>query len=80
MLLESQEDEGVLAAILQPEGAALAVGTPIAVFAPEGSDPGAAAAWRPPSSDVYDDRQPTVGVLEWQSYLKESQKKDGGCM
>ncbi|KIY96201.1 hypothetical protein MNEG_11761 [Monoraphidium neglectum] len=92
LLIESQED-GVLARRLAPEGATLPVGAPIAVVWEESgggggdgdADAGRLAAARrhtPPTKDVYDESQPSVRVLEWQSYLKESSEDPGAkkCM
>jgi hypothetical protein len=95
LLVESQED-GVLAHILVPEGQQVPIGTPIAIInedaaaAPQqqqqqqqqqsrAEGPG----YTCPTSNVYDPQQPSVRVLEWQSYLKDSTKPAGsdcGCM
>lgn len=75
------QEDGTLAKRLAPEGATLPVGSPIAHLAEEGagpSDVAAAAACRLATSDVYDESQARVRVLEWQSFLKES-KEEPGC-
>jgi hypothetical protein len=93
LLLESQE-EAVLAAVLVPVGQEVKIGAPIAVLCEEdgGVDAAKEAAQQIASLDMYDDaavqqQQTRSGVtlqlLEWQSYLKDSQKGPGdscGCM
>lgn len=79
LLVESQEG-GVLARRLAEEGAALPAGRPIALLAEDaaGADAARRAGVEAPTRDVYDASQPSVRVLEWQSYLKES-REDPGC-
>ncbi|KAG1675412.1 hypothetical protein FOA52_012331 [Chlamydomonas sp. UWO 241] len=78
LLVESQE-EGFLAQILVPEGPdAVRVGAPVATFCDTAE--GAAAAAAPgaptlPTTDVYDESQPHVNVLPWQSFLKTSTRE-----
>jgi hypothetical protein len=94
LLLESQE-EAVLAAVLVPEGQEVKIGTPIAVLCEDQDDVAAAgkAAKQIAGLDMYDDAAVqqqqqsssgmTLQLLEWQSYLKDSQKEPGdscGCM
>jgi len=78
MLVESQED-GYLAKVLVPEGTDnLPAGRPVAVFAETEAAAAAAAADgapRVPTTDVYDDAQPRVAVLPWQSFLKQGSRK-----
>jgi pyruvate/2-oxoglutarate dehydrogenase complex dihydrolipoamide acyltransferase (E2) component len=91
LLIESQE-EGLLTHILVPEGQQVPVGTPIAIINEEAGSASqqqqqqgkaASQSYTCPSSNVYDSQQPSVRVLEWQSYLKDSSKAPGsdcGCM
>ena len=59
-----------LGALLAEEGSACA--------AEEGAAAAEAAArWVVPTSDVYDEAQPRVRVLEWQSFLKGGEGGDG---
>lgn len=98
LLLESQE-EAYLAAVLVPEGQDVRIGTPVAVLCEDEEQVpavAAAAAQQLAGLDVYDEaamqrQQQRQGglklqLLEWQSYLKESSKKEPssdsscGCM
>lgn len=79
MLIESQED-GFIAKILIPEGRKVKVGTPIALWCEYAEDMQKAKDFTCPTDNVYDDSQPEVKVLEWQSYLKTSSKEGSGCM
>lgn len=81
--------------ILAAEGSSLPVGAPIAILRDaslaeaESSGSGGAGESagkldRCPTTDVYDDSQPRVKVLEWQAYRRDAAKGggsgDGGCM
>jgi pyruvate/2-oxoglutarate dehydrogenase complex dihydrolipoamide acyltransferase (E2) component len=79
LLVESQE-EGYLARILVESGQeVLPVGAPIALLVESQESLKEVAAlpssWKPPTTNVYDDTQPRVNVLPWQSYLKETSRK-----
>lgn len=79
LLVESQE-EGYLAKILVESGQdVIAVGTPIGLLVESKEALEGAAAlpsdWRPHTTNVYDETQPKVNVLPWQSYLKEASRK-----
>eukprot|EP00197_Chlamydomonas_leiostraca_P008548 CAMPEP_0202884766 /NCGR_PEP_ID=MMETSP1391-20130828/41319_1 /ASSEMBLY_ACC=CAM_ASM_000867 /TAXON_ID=1034604 /ORGANISM="Chlamydomonas leiostraca, Strain SAG 11-49" /LENGTH=191 /DNA_ID=CAMNT_0049567995 /DNA_START=378 /DNA_END=953 /DNA_ORIENTATION=- len=81
MLVEAQE-EGWLAARLVQEGQAVVkVGTPVGVVC-EDEDQAkqlSRQGYKCPTGDVYDEQQPRVNVLTWQSYLKTG-KKQVKCM
>lgn len=49
---------------------------PIGVVVESEEDVGAVAqAYQPPTTDVYDEAQPEVKVLTWQSYLKTGERQ-----
>ncbi|GAX84838.1 hypothetical protein CEUSTIGMA_g12259.t1 [Chlamydomonas eustigma] len=86
LLVESQE-EGYLAEILVDAGPSLVpVGRPVAVLVESQEDllkwqehlakrPTPGLKWQCPTTNVYDDTQPPVAVLPWQSFLKSSTRK-----
>lgn len=89
MLIETQE-EAFVAKLLVPEGQEVAVGTPIAVLCDNEEQLQLAATQAAAVKKIHNVYNVSEGspvrslrVLEWQSYLKESNKepgKDGGCM
>lgn len=82
MLVEAQEG-GRLVRVLHPEAPTtshyqLPVGTPIALIVEDGAeDVPAPQKLSCPTTNVYDEAQPRVRVLEWQSYLKHGSSGTG---
>jgi pyruvate/2-oxoglutarate dehydrogenase complex dihydrolipoamide acyltransferase (E2) component len=95
MLVEAQQAGIVVRFLRQPgqddDANDLPVGTPLAVVVAEddlddAEDDAArqemleaARAWEVPTTDVLDDAQPRVPVLEWQSFLAEGGGGEGGA-
>mmetsp|Transcript_23742 Transcript_23742/g.52089 ORF Transcript_23742/g.52089 Transcript_23742/m.52089 type:complete len:222 (+) Transcript_23742:63-728(+) len=83
-LLVEAHEEGFLAKKLVPEGGSLvAVGAPVGLMVTSEEALAllrkAGANYACPTTDVYDDSQPQVQVLPWQSFLK-SGKRQVKCM
>ncbi len=51
------------------------VGTPVALVCESEEQMTAASAFKCPTTDVYDEQQPQVHVLAWQSFLKQGSRE-----
>ena len=51
------------------------VGTPLAVFVEHEDQVEEGKGWSCPTTNVYDEKQPSVAMLTWQSFLKTASRQ-----